>query len=148
MPITYTTGNLLNSDCEVLVNTVNCVGVMGKGIALQFKQYFGDEIMVDYKQACMNRTLRPGFPQFIRIFGSKTYAVINFPTKDHWRNPSKIEWIDTGLQSLATIIINREIKSIAIPRLGCGLGGLDWQQVKLLIEKHLSSLECKIVVYE
>lgn len=146
MTITYTRGNLLESDCEVLVNPVNCVGVMGKGLALQFKEEFGEAITHEYKVACSKGTLRPGRPQFLRVYGTntrsgtKTYGVINFPTKLHWRDPSRIEWIEQGLISLAAFIRTRNIGSIAVPRLGCGLGGLNWAHVRPLIEKHLGNL--------
>jgi O-acetyl-ADP-ribose deacetylase (regulator of RNase III) len=151
--ITYMYGNLLASDCEALVNPVNCVGIMGKGLALQFKKEFDDQIMLDYKKACQNGTLRPGQPQFLRVYGkntrsgTQTYAVINFPTKLHWQDPSRIEWIEAGLVSLAQIIKNRNLESIAIPPLGCGLGGLSQSDVRPLIEKYLGSLECRIVCY-
>lgn len=150
MTIEFTRGNLLESDCEVLVNPVNCVGVMGKGLALQFKEEFDDEIMLDYQAACKAGTLRPGYPQFVRVYRPSPfiYAVINFPTKLHWRDPSRIEWIDEGLQSLSRIIKIRKIESIALPRLGCGLGGLNWSDVRPLIEKYLGNSECRIVVYE
>ena len=138
--------NILESECEVLVCPVNCVGVMGKGLALQFKEEFGEAITHEYQKACKNGTLRPGRPQFLRVYGTNTrsgtstYGVINFLTKLHWRDPSRIEWIDTGLQALAAFIRARNISSIAVPRLGCGLGGLNWAHVRPLIEKHLGDI--------
>jgi O-acetyl-ADP-ribose deacetylase (regulator of RNase III) len=127
---------------------------MGKGLALQFKEEFDEAITHEYKMACTKGTLRPGRPQFLRVYGKNTrsgthiYAVINFPTKLHWRDPSRIEWIETGLVSLAQIIKSRNLESIAIPRLGCGLGGLNWADVRPLIEKYLGDINCRVVVYE
>ena len=153
MTIIPAKGNLLASKSELLVNAVNTVGVMGAGLALQFKQEFGDEIMLDYKKACQNGSLRPGQVQLVRVYGktshgTQPYAVINFPTKKHWRDPSKIEWIEEGLQSLARIIVTRKIRSIAISRIGCGLGGLNWSNVKPLIEKYLGDLNVTASVPE
>lgn len=147
--ITYTTGDLLSDSAEALVNTVNCVGVMGRGIALQFKKQFPDNFTA-YEQACKADKIKLG-KMFIwenqSIFG-KSY-IINFPTKSHWRKKSQLTDIANGLDDLVKIIKQYQIKSIAIPPLGSGLGGLDWNQVKLLIEEKLISLnEVKITVYE
>lgn len=147
--IAYTTGDLLSDSAEALVNTVNCVGVMGRGIALQFKKQFPDNFTA-YEQACKADKIKLG-KMFIwenqSIFG-KSY-IINFPTKSHWRKKSQLTDIANGLDDLVKIIKQYQIKSIAIPPLGSGLGGLDWNQVKLLIEEKLISLnEVKIIVYE
>jgi O-acetyl-ADP-ribose deacetylase (regulator of RNase III) len=150
--IEFTRGNLFEADVEALVNTVNTVGVMGKGVALQFSQSF-PEILPAYKDACKAGELVVGTVQVIELpllagmQGPK--YVINFPTKKHWRGDSKIEFIQTGLQSLREEIAARQIKSIAIPPLGCGLGGLNWADVRQEIESALSDVaDVQIVVYE
>lgn len=141
-------GNLLMSDTEALVNTVNCVGVMGKGVALQFKQAFPENFNA-YHKACFKNEVIPG-----RMFIFKTgnlfnpKYIINFPTKRHWREKSKMEDIEDGLKALVKEIKTMKIQSIAIPSLGCGLGGLDWKSVRLLIEKALLELsDIKILLY-
>lgn len=136
-----THGDLLEADVEALINAVNCVGVMGKGIALQFKQKFPADYFKTYKNACRNGDLRIGKVQVYSL-GSEIipHFIINFPTKNHWREKSRIEDIESGLQSLVETINFYEIKSIAMPALGCGLGGLDYQDVKPLIEKAFLSL--------
>ncbi|RXK83769.1 type II toxin-antitoxin system antitoxin DNA ADP-ribosyl glycohydrolase DarG [Filimonas effusa] len=147
--IRYTTGNLLQADVEALVNTVNTVGVMGKGIALQFKERFPENYKL-YKQAAAEKKLDTGKMFMVptsRMDGVKW--IINFPTKKHWRHPSKLTYVEEGLDDLIEQIKKADIKSIAIPPLGCGNGGLDWNIVKQLIEEKLSSLTgVDIVVYE
>ena len=147
--IKYTKGNLLESPEEALVNTVNTVGVMGKGIALQFKEAFPSNFKA-YLKACKNGTLMPGKLLVFKeenILGEK--IIVNFPTKTEWFKKSQYQFIEDGLIELANIIGKHQIKSIAIPPLGCGHGGLKWEKVKSLIEKYLSPLtEIEIVVYE
>jgi O-acetyl-ADP-ribose deacetylase (regulator of RNase III) len=148
----FTRGNLFEADVEALVNTVNTVGVMGKGIALQFSKSF-PEIVPAYKDACKSGELVTGKVQVIvlpLLSGMQgTRYVINFPTKKHWRGDSKIEFIQSGLQSLREEIEQRQIKSIAIPPLGCGLGGLNWSDVRREIEAALSDIaDVQVVVYE
>ena len=131
--IEFTQGNLFDSHADALVNPVNTVGVMGKGLALQFKKLF-PEIMSPYKQACDADDLIVGSVQTIRLqhlddLGAPRF-VINFPTKQHWRNSSRIEFVQTGLQALKNEIATREIESVAVPPLGCGLGGLAWTDVR------------------
>ncbi len=140
--IKETTGNLFQSNTEALVNAVNCVGVMGKGIALQFKQKFPAEYFKAYKLACQNGELAIGKVQVFELKNVQTnpHFIINFPTKNHWREQSKIEYIESGLQSLVEEIEQYEIKSIAMPALGCGLGGLNYLEVKHLIEKAFVDL--------
>ena len=147
--IYYTQGNLLEADVEALVNTVNTVGVMGKGIALMFKERFPKN-MDAYAQACKKGKVITG-----KMFVTATDElvgpqwVVNFPTKQHWRSKSKMEWIEEGLQDLRRLIIDNKIKSIAIPPLGSGHGGLDWQDVKPKIIDALSDIEdVNIWVYE
>ncbi|MDM8535289.1 macro domain-containing protein [Desulfobacterales bacterium HSG17] len=142
-------GNLLEADAEAIVNTVNCIGYMGKGIALQFKKAFPDNFKA-YQKACRIKEVRPG-----RMFIFKTDSlvnpkyIINFPTKRHWRGKSKIEDIKDGLNSLSKQVIDLKIKTIAIPPLGCGLGGLDWQEVRLMIENDFSIImDVRVFLYE
>ena len=147
--IKFTTGNLLEADVEALVNTVNTVGVMGKGIALMFKEVY--KINFDaYAAACKAGEVKIG-----RMLTTKTNSlvgarwIINFPTKQHWRGKTKLAWIEEGLQDLRATIIKNKIRSIAIPPLGCGNGGLDWNEVRPLIEKTLADLDdVNILIYE
>lgn len=146
--IRYTQGNLLEDSSEALVNTVNEVGVMGKGIALMFRERFPESAKA-YEAACKDKQVRVG-----RMFVTKTPAlwgprwIINFPTKKHWRHPSKLEWIRTGLRDLVRVIQENEIRSIALPPLGCGNGGLEWSLVRREIEAALADLpEVEATVY-
>ena len=147
--IEYTTGDLLKSDADALVNTVNCVGVMGRGIALQFKKAFPDNFKA-YKAACDREDVRPG-KMFVferqELVGPR--YIINFPTKRHWKGKSRIEDVTIGLKDLANEIRERDIGSIAIPPLGSGLGGLNWPDVRREIEIALSDLsDVRIIVFE
>ncbi len=143
------TGDLLKADVEALVNTVNTVGVMGKGIALQFKEAFPHNNKV-YVEACKNKALAPGklLPVWDSnlLYGKK--LIINFPTKVHWRYPSRYEYITEGLNALRKLIIDENIQSIAIPPLGAGNGGLDWVKVKPMIIKALEDLSVDIQIFE
>ncbi len=142
--------NLLLSDAEALVNTVNMVGIMGKGIALQFKETFNLNFKL-YQKACKAGEVRIG-KMFVTETGQLTGTkyVINFPTKTDWRSNTKLEYISSGLDDLLKVIEEKEITSIAIPPLGCGNGGLDWKDVRPLIESKLLpvSNEMNIEVYE
>ncbi|WP_341809477.1 macro domain-containing protein [Xanthomonas oryzae pv. oryzicola] len=146
--ITFTQGNLLESGAEALVNTVNTVGVMGKGIALMFKERFKENFL-RYAAACKDNQVRIG-----KIFVTEVNEldgprwIINFPTKQHWRGDSRIEWITEGLQDLHLFLIENKVKSIAIPPLGAGNGGLDWADVRPLIEEVLAGLDTDILVFE
>jgi O-acetyl-ADP-ribose deacetylase (regulator of RNase III) len=132
-------GNVLESDAEALVNTVNTVGVMGKGIALQFKKRFPANYDA-YKKACESGELQVG-KMFVWATGRLTPRfIINFPTKKHWRGNSKMEYIEQGLRDLRRVIQKHGIKSIAVPPLGCGHGGLEWGQVRPKIEQALADL--------
>lgn len=147
--ITFTSGDILRADAQAIVNTVNCVGVMGRGIALQFKKAWPENFKV-YAEACKQKQVRPG-KLFITETGQLTNPqyIINFPTKRHWRGASKIEDVELGLDALVQDIQAKGIKSIAIPPLGSGLGGLEWADVRQLIEAKLSGLEdVTIFVYE
>lgn len=146
--IRYRQGNLLESDVEALVNTVNTVGVSGKGIALMFKESFPENFRA-YEAVSKAGDLAPGglfITERQDILGPR--FIINFATKKHWRHPSKLEWIEHGLAMLREEIVARGIRSIAIPPLGAGNGGLDWDDVRPLIAATLSDLDCEIVVYE
>lgn len=147
--ISYTTGNLLDADVEALVNTVNTVGVMGKGIALMFKERFPAN-MAAYAKACKDGEVQTG-----RMFVTETGElmgprwIVNFPTKQHWRAKSRMEWIIDGLADLRRFIEDNQVRSIAIPPLGAGNGGLKWADVKPHIDHALGDLEgVEIVVYE
>ena len=147
--IRYSQGDILNDDAEALVNTVNCVGVMGRGIALQFKRAYPVNFKA-YALACKREEVRPGH-MFVFATGELTNPkyIVNFPTKVHWRGKSRIEHIEAGLQALVGEIEVREIKSIAIPPLGSGLGGLDWAEVRPLIERAMAEVpDVAVTVYE
>lgn len=137
--IELTQGNLLKADVEALVNTVNTVGYMGKGIALQFKQAFPANFAA-YQRACAHNEVQIG-----QMFVHKTGAfynpryIINFPTKADWREKSRLAYIEQGLVALIAEVKQRGIKSIAVPPLGCGLGGLDWAVVRPLIEQTFAT---------
>ncbi len=147
--IEFVTGNLLESDAEALVNTVNTVGVMGKGIALQFKQLFPNNTKA-YLNACKSKEFHVG--QLLITEDESLHTgkkiIINFPTKTNWRLPSEYDYIEKGLAVLAQSIKDKNIKSIAIPPLGAGNGGLDWNKVKQLLVQYLNGLDCQIQVYE
>lgn len=132
--IKLTQGDILYADAEALVNTVNCVGVMGRGIALQFKKVFPENFK-RYKAACDNKELLPGKMFVYDLNGvCNPRYVINFPTKRHWKGSSRMEDIESGLLALVAEVRKRNIHSIAIPPLGCGLGGLLWNDVRARIE--------------
>jgi O-acetyl-ADP-ribose deacetylase (regulator of RNase III) len=147
--IEFRTGDILKANAEALVNTVNCVGVMGRGIALQFKERFPANFKA-YAAACERKEVKPG-----RMFVFETGTmmdprfIINFPTKRHWRGKSRIEDIESGLVALRDEILTRRIRSIAVPPLGAGLGGLDWRDVRKRIENSLADLtDVEVVVFE
>jgi O-acetyl-ADP-ribose deacetylase (regulator of RNase III) len=147
--IEYTSGDILNDQSEALVNTVNCVGVMGRGIALQFKNAFPNNFKA-YALACKQEQVRPG-----RMFVFETGQmfipryIINFPTKRHWRGKSRMGDIESGLKSLVEVIRQHNIRSVAIPPLGSGLGGLEWPQVKSRIEAAVEALtDVQVIIYE
>lgn len=147
--IRFSTGNILDSNAEALVNTVNCVGIMGRGIALQFKNHFPENFKA-YAKACEGGQVQPG-----RMFVFETgdlvgpRYIINFPTKRHWRGKSRIEDIESGLEALVGEIRSRRIRSIAVPPLGAGLGGLDWAEVKARITSALAAVsEVDVEVFE
>ncbi len=147
--IRFKTGNLFDEDAEALVNAVNCVGVMGRGIALQFKRAFPSNFTA-YLAECRRGEMKPG-----RVFVYETGSglppryIINFPSKRHWRGKSRIEDIESGLRSLVNEIRDRDIRSVAIPPLGSGLGGLDWSMVRARILEAFEDLDhTRVVVFE
>lgn len=146
--IRYTQGDILQSSAEALVNTVNTVGVMGKGIALQFKEAFPNNFK-EYVRACKGKELVPG--KLLAVWDEHLHygrkLVINFPTKVHWRSPSKYEYIEQGLVALVDLLGKEKVSSVAVPPLGCGHGGLEWLRVKQLIEKYLADLPLEVLVY-
>lgn len=147
--IEYTKGNLLDADVEALVNTVNTVGVMGKGIALMFKEAFPENFTA-YEDACKHKQVMTGH-MFVTerdvLLGPRW--IINFPTKQHWRAKTRMEWIDSGLKDLKRVIREQGIRSVALPPLGCGNGGLDWDKVRPRIEATLAELEdVRVLVFE
>ena len=147
--IEYATGDILTCEADALVNTVNCVGVMGRGLALQFKKVFPDNFRA-YAAACKSGDVVPG-----RMFVFETGRlipprhIINFPTKRHWRGKSRVEDIETGLIDLVSVIRERGIRSIAIPPLGCGLGGLHWPDIRAHIQEAVAGLaDVRVIVYQ
>ena len=147
--IRFKSGDILAEDAEALVNTVNCVGVMGRGIALQFKKAFPENFH-DYAAACQRGEIQPGH-MFVFETGALTNPryIINFPTKRHWRGNSRIEDIQAGLKDLVTVIRQRDIRSIAVPPLGSGLGGLQWSEVRPRIERALRGFNnLDVIVFE
>lgn len=147
--ISFVSGDFFDFDADIRVNTVNCVGVMGAGVALAFKKKY-PEMYKDYVYRCKSNELKPGKPQVWRsadIFGSGI-EIINFPTKNHWRRPSKYEYIEEGLVWLSDFLSNRPNSTVTLPALGCGHGGLDWKIVKELILKHLHSTPANVLVFE
>ncbi|HEY0976685.1 MAG TPA: macro domain-containing protein [Flavobacteriales bacterium] len=146
--IRYTTGNLLEAGTQALVNTVNTVGVMGKGIALQFAERYRTNLKA-YKEACKDGSLQVGRLLVVKdadMQGER--LIINFPTKKDWKHRSSYAYIEQGLEALVEVIHAQGIRSVALPPLGCGNGGLRWEKVKPLIEAALGALDADIVVYE
>ena len=147
--IKYITGNILESNAQALINTVNTVGVMGKGIALQFRKAYPSNYKA-YAEACKRDEIKVGelFVSRDSNLESGEKIIINFPTKKDWRKPSEYIYIENGLDDLVKVLESSQIKSIAIPPLGAGNGGLEWEKVKRIIESKLSNLPVEIFVYE
>ena len=140
-------GNLLDAQVEALVNTVNTVGVMGKGIALQFRQAFPDNYEA-YRRACQRKEVRPG-EMFVFKRLTDPRFIINFPTKRHWKQRSRMSDIESGLRALVDLVQREGIQSIAVPPLGSGSGGLDWGQVRPKIEQALGELAgVRVLLYQ
>ena len=147
--VKYVTGNILDSKAQALVNTVNTVGVMGKGIALQFKKAFPNNFK-EYHTAYKKDELEIGklLVTVDRNVSSGEKIIINFPTKKDWRKPSEYEYVEQGLKDLLRIIDQYKLKSVAIPPLGAGNGGLKWEKVKGIINKYLQNIDTEIIIYE
>ena len=142
-------GDILQAEADALVNTVNCVGVMGRGIALQFRKAFPQNFK-SYEAACERKEVRPG-RMFVHETGLLTGPrfIINFPTKRHWKEKSRIEDIDSGLRALTKEVKDRGIRSIAVPPLGCGLGGLNWNVVRPRIIRAFDELsEVRVLLFQ
>ena len=143
-------GSIVDGTSDALVNTVNCEGVMGKGIALLFKKAFPENFDA-YKEACEKQEVQIG-QMFVFVAEAELHRkrkfIINFPTKNKWQNKSRIEDIKKGLKDLKIVIRDKKIKSIAIPALGCGLGGLVWSEVKPLIEEALRGPDLESTIYQ
>jgi O-acetyl-ADP-ribose deacetylase (regulator of RNase III) len=131
-------GLIFNSNCQVLVNTVNCEGVMGGGIALEFKLRFPDEMFLQYERICKKGLLKPGK---LLLYDKNNPWILNFPTKNKWKLPSKMSYITTGLEKFCSVYKAKKIQSIAFPRLGSSSGGLNWQEVKEEMYEYLFPLE-------
>ncbi len=144
--IQFVRGDLLQVEADAIVNTVNTVGVMGKGIALQFKQQYPDNYEF-YRQACERGEVQPGRMLVFETGRLQPRFIINFPTKRHWRAKSRIDDIEAGLQDLVRVLQERHVESVALPALGCGHGGLDWRQVRTLIEHYLQPLAKTIPIW-
>lgn len=144
----FVSGNFFDYDADIRVNTVNCVGVMGAGVALMFKQKY-PVMFRDYLHACNKNEVEPGKPH---VWEKRDFftniTIINFPTKIHWRNPSEYEYIEKGLIWLRDFLSKRETSTVTLPALGCGHGGLDWEKVKLMIKEYLGDLKAKVLVFE
>ncbi len=140
----YVEGNLFETPAQTLVNTVNTVGAMGKGIAKEFKRLF-PEMFVEYQKHCESKDLRVGS---LWLYQTRNKWVLNFPTKTHWRQPSNMEYLEAGLKTFAARYNEMRITSVAFPRLGCGNGELDWLGVRPLMDRYLRRLPIDIYVYE
>lgn len=141
--IKYVAGDIFDSCAEVIVNPVNTVGIMGKGLALSFKQKYPN-MYKTYKEACDNKSFYIGK---LMLVSENKRRILLFPTKKHWINPSKLEYIETGLKTFIDCYEYHNIKSIAFPILGCGNGNLNWLEVKPIMEKYLNDISIDVYVY-
>ena len=142
-------GDILRADAEALVNTVNCVGVMGRGVALQFRKAFPENFN-EYKASCDREELQPG-RMLVHDLGRLVNPryIINFPTKRHWKGKSRLEYVEAGLSALVEEVSKRGIRSLALPPLGCGLGGLDWKDVRPRIERAFREFfDVRVLLFE
>ena len=131
---------------DTFVNTINCDGVMGKGIAKEFKDKFPD-MFKDYSERCTRKEIVPGRPYFWKSSNPAEPSIVNFPTKKSWRNPSRIEWIEQGLEYFVNHYEDWRIKSIAFPALGCSNGKLTWIDVRKVLERFLVGLDIEVELY-
>ena len=146
MSIQHINGNIFNAKCQTIVNTINCVGVMGKGIALVHKLRY-PKMYEEYKEHCKNKLIKTGS---LWLYTKQENApwILNFPTKFHWKYPSKIEWIEQGLQKFVETYEKKGITSIAFPLLGTHNGGLDTNEVKKLMDEYLEKCNIDIEIYD
>lgn len=142
--ITYHRTSILSSQAQTVVNTVNTVGVMGKGLASEFKSRF-PEMFKLYQEFCKSGQLTTGK---LWLWKGENQWVLNFPTKEHWKRPSRLEYIESGLKKFVEEYEKRGMTEVAFPRLGCGNGGLDWQDVRPIMEKYLSDLPIQIFIHD
>ncbi len=140
----YRRTSLLESSAQTLVNTVNCVGIMGKGLAEAFKQR-EPNMFKAYKRICDLQQLEPGK---LWLWRSSPNWILNFPTKVHWRNPSKIEWIESGLEKFVAAHVSQGITEVSFPKLGCGNGNLEWDDVRPVMEHYLGKLPIKVYIHD
>jgi O-acetyl-ADP-ribose deacetylase (regulator of RNase III) len=147
--IKFIIGNIFEAKTQAIVNPVNCKGVMGKGIAITIKIKYPD-VFNAYEDDCDRGLYKPGGVRIYRQTSKDKLPmyVVCFATKDHWNEPSNLDWIKVGLSNLAEVIHFNGIKSISLPKLGCGNGKLEWKDVKSLIQEALSDIDCDVVVYE
>ena len=145
--IHFTRGDIFAQPVDAIVNPVNCVGVMGRGLALQFKRRHPDAFPA-YRRACAERRVRPGRVFMFDTGCDRPRWIVHFPTKRHWRDRSTIGDIEAGLRDLAAALERHGIRSIAIPPLGCGLGGLDWRAVRPLVAACLDGIPATVIVLE
>lgn len=142
--IHFISGDFFNFNARIRINTVNCVGVMGAGIALGFKQLY-PEMFREYQKLCSEGKIKVGeLYVWENIFGE---CVVNFPTKVHWRNPSRYEYVEAGLKALRQFLSDKGEVKVALPALGCGHGGLDFEKVSLMISQYLGDLSCEVYVF-
>ncbi|WP_299461601.1 macro domain-containing protein [uncultured Microscilla sp.] len=149
MAITFKkAGSLFDENVAAIVNPVNTVGVMGKGLALEFKKRFPKNYEL-YRTACKSDEVCTG-QMFVTHTGNTPGIIVNFPTKQHWRGKSKLAYVSEGLDDLAKVIATEKVASIALPPLGCGYGGLAWAEVKPLIEEKLAEVanDVEVIVFE
>lgn len=142
--IFFVNGNIFQSKADALVNPTNCAGTMGAGLALEFKKLYPTNFLL-YKQACDEKRLRPG--KVLTVIDKGKY-IINFPSKDHYKDPSQYQYIQSGLEALIESCNINKIVAVAMPKVGCGLGGLNWEIVKTIIIKTLSYQLFDVEVYE
>lgn len=148
--IKFVTGDFFDYNADIRINTVNCVGVMGAGVALLFKTKF-PKMYDEYVRECNQGKVKIGLPHVWKdneMFNSSGVTIINFPTKNHWKNPSEYEFVEKGLVWLRNYLINKGHVTITLPALGCGHGGLDWAIVRKMISEKLENLDAKILVFE
>lgn len=141
--IKYIEGDMFSTPAQTIVNPVNTVGVMGKGLALDFKKRY-PEMFNRYKKICEMKQLTTGK---LMLYYAPDHWILLFPTKEHWRNPSKLEYIENGLAAFVKKYSDKDIQSIAFPKLGCGNGELNWEDVKPIMEKYLSNLNIDVYIY-